>query len=151
MSETNGRPAGKSQGAASAGEPPIAGNALTASTPRIARSGEDLRAGQSVAWIEPKDGQWWVCQSYDPDEGWDWTGTEIILSDPEPPAPTLPTTPGSVIEARWTGMGEDDHSGPCLWWRSEKGQWMCGAGFAVKPEHVAIIRVLFDAGAVNDE
>lgn len=54
--------------------------------PRVATSVDDLKPGQSVAWIEPSTGEWWVCQSYDPAEGWDWTGTELILQDPPPPS-----------------------------------------------------------------
>lgn len=53
---------------------------------RIAESIDDLKVGQWVAWFE--NGEWQVSDVWAEADGsliWDFTGTEVILSDP--PAP----------------------------------------------------------------
>lgn len=63
----------------------------TPTVPRVAGSLDDLKVGQVVAWLEPSEG-WMVSEDVDP-ENWDFTGTEVILVDPEPDPPVTPPAP----------------------------------------------------------
>lgn len=81
-------------------------------TPRVARSVDDLKVGQWVAWANTV-GQWGT-RSLDDDSRLLWSGQDftrgvVILSDP-PPEPV--TIPGDVwdqlYEAIPPGMGEDE-------------------------------------------
>jgi hypothetical protein len=72
----------------------------------------------------------------DHSEGAEW----FVDSSWRPPL-ELPTTPGSVIEAR-------GKAGSCwLWFRGEHEWWINAKGATAYPRDLSLIRVLFDAGA----
>lgn len=75
----------------------------------------------------------------------------FILSDPEPPAPSLPTTPGSVIRVEHQGF-DDVILFRTYWVRKP---WLDQNGGKHSEDEFRLCEVLFDAtldaGTVNDE
>jgi hypothetical protein len=58
---------------------------------------------------------------------------------------TLPTAPGSVIEA--SKVDPNGSKGmTTLWMRSHVGTWVTAAGASATPDLISVRRVLFDAG-----